>query len=169
MTYVTNTSANGGKPAKSKKQSSQTTMVAECTKESPPTGSQAKFDSSKNASSSVLSKIFPSTHYDRDFYFAALSEAIQEGKSPLAPSWTYGYMLIGELLVPLSFVETVKEAIRGFVFENSLLLGAGDMFDKSFLNSLDAYEQRVLMSVVLVLIEQGNVDVNFFPTKEEQS
>ncbi len=120
-----------------------------------------------SAPSRALSNMFPSTHYEHAFYLANKSAAIQAGNEPRGIACNFGYILIGDLLVPLSFVETVKEALCGFVFQNDFVLSAGDMFEKSFLNALDAYEWQVLMPVALILIEQGNVETNLCPAEEE--
>jgi hypothetical protein len=122
----------------------------------------------ESASGSALSNIYPSTHYDYNFYIAKTFEANQAGKKPRGHARNYGYVLIGDLLVPLSFVETIKEAIRGFLFQNDSVLCARDMFETNFLCALDANERKVLMSVVLILIEQGNIDVDMCPADEEE-
>jgi hypothetical protein len=122
----------------------------------------------ESASGSALSNNFPSTHYDYNFYIAKKCDAIQAGKKPRGIACNFGYILIGDLLVPLSFVETVKDALCGFVFENDFVLSAGDMFETNFLYMLDAHERKVLMSVVLILIEQGKIDVDMCPSEEEE-
>ncbi len=76
------------------------------------------------------------------------------------------YALIKDKLVPECFIQRVKKQLSqtDFVFRQTL--SEGEIFSGRFLASLHPAERDVLMSVVLVLIERGDIMLNVWGKME---
>ena len=66
-----------------------------------------------------------------------------------------GYMLIGDALVPESFIERVLYQMGSTYYPYGTVLKENDLFLEYFLDSLTPEEHEVLMPVVLEIMTRG--------------
>jgi hypothetical protein len=93
------------------------------------------------------------THVNLE-YTAGMHEGIDENDF-------IGFSVINDMLVPIAFVDrlsshlALKEIVYGDVISPRQLCG------DEFFNSLTAEERQVLASCILLLIEDGRIELNF--------
>lgn len=111
----------------------------------------------------VAKKPFPSTRCEaRDFrtpelQYGNLSDANQE---------RIGYTLVGDALVPESFIERVLHQMGPTYYTYGTVLKKEDMFLEYFLDSLTANEHEVLMPVALELMARGQFPLHLAPEND---
>lgn len=71
-----------------------------------------------------------------------------------------GFILIGEKIVPMTFIRRVADQFLGLQFDYGVVLDKTEIFAEDFLARLDANEHEVLMSVVLEVIALGEFPVD---------
>lgn len=107
----------------------------------------------------MSTQIFPSTRCNQVFLDEQRREAL-DNEYQMPDDQYLGYILINNKLVPESFVYLVKEELSETFFEFQHTLSEDCVFSKEFLASLHNTERDVLMSVLLILIERGDVMLN---------
>lgn len=109
----------------------------------------------------VSTKLFPSVLIDAANVEYMREEGAANGfLTPLAEHC--GYTLIQDLLVPETFIQHVMAELSQGNFDYGFVLGKADLFEKEFLDSLDEFEQLILMPVVLQIIARDKFPLNLW-------
>jgi hypothetical protein len=109
----------------------------------------------------ITSNLFPSTSCNAAYVDMMAEEAKANGYKEVVLE-KCGYVLVNRRLVPYTFLERVQNQIEGANFEYGLVLAEADIFSEDFLRSLCPEAREVLMPCVLILIERGDFELNFF-------
>lgn len=114
----------------------------------------------------ILFTPFHSAQITRKHVKAMTCEGLESGYK--TPSYEHcGYTLIDGILVPETFFQRVIAELEGCTFEYSAVLTKAIIFERDFLESLDEYEDAVLMSVVLQLISRDKFPLNLWAACEQ--
>lgn len=114
-----------------------------------------------------FTNLYPCSHYEAEHVEYMAEEAAANGYKEILPELT-GYVLVNKRLVPFTFVERLKNAIKGKQFEYRCVLSEVSIFGDEFLQSLDKEEREVLLPCALMLIERGDFEVNLFESDDEE-
>ena len=106
------------------------------------------------------SKIFPTAVF-RASQLDELSQTIEGQIEAIADYGTSGYALLGEHLVPFSFINRVTEQLDSELFHYDRVLDPREMVGDDFYESLSDVERCVLSPCLLMIFEQGSLSVVF--------
>lgn len=81
------------------------------------------------------------------------------------PEDFFGFVLIGEHIVPNAFIDFVADAVSDTTFSYGAVFSVRDYVTEPLWECLDEDERQVLGGVIMLLIEQGRVAVEF-PAEE---
>jgi hypothetical protein len=112
----------------------------------------------------VNSSLYPSTPCNLAFVQLMTEEGSANGYATPAPELC-GFTLMGNRLVPETFVQNVQAQLENFVFDYGAVLSQEILFDLEFLDLLDADQRTVLMPTVLLLAARGTLPLNLWASK----
>lgn len=113
-----------------------------------------------------ISVLFPSTGCNAAYVEFVAKQAAANGRKALGLE-KCGFTLIGTRLVPETLFAQVKAELADTALDYGFVLGETSIFSAEFLASLDQAARVVLMPVVMVLIERGDLFLHFFESEEE--
>lgn len=114
----------------------------------------------------VSTKLYPSVASNAT-YMAEMVECAPGTEDDYYCRGDCGYWLINGTLVPFSFLDKVQHALRNTMLTYCEVVKVTDLFPSSFLTSLDTTEKAVLGACALLLIERGDMAMNFPPCDQE--
>lgn len=107
----------------------------------------------------AIANLYPYVFCDAEMVEQQIEKGRKLGcKKPLPEK--FGYSLIGDKLVPISFDERVADQLLGLDYPYGYVLSKEDIFNSDFLDSLDVNEHAVLMPVLLELVARGEFPVD---------
>lgn len=112
-----------------------------------------------------ISVLFTSTGCNAAYVEIMAKQAAANGHKEIALE-KCGYTLIGTRLVPETLFAQVKAELADTMLDYGFVLGATSIFSDEFLASLEQASRVVLMSVVMALIERGDLVLNFIESEE---
>jgi hypothetical protein len=113
----------------------------------------------------TMSKLFPSADCNAAS-IAFVSKYVPQFAGAYAPTRRVGFHLIGNALVPYSFVQDVEYQLTYERLNCFKVTDVTELFSDTFLASLTTSELKVLGGCVLLLIEKGFVAFSLVDTKE---
>lgn len=99
----------------------------------------------------MQSKLYKAVSCNENMVTTVDDETVYEGP--------FGFVLIGDRLVPYSFIEMVADDIGESVFPYHAILSARDYVSNDLWDRLDEDERQVLGGVILLLIEHKRITV----------
>lgn len=107
----------------------------------------------------AITSLYPYVFCDAEMVEQQIEKGRKLGcKTPMPEQ--FGYSLIGDKLVPISFEQRVADQLLGLDFPYGRVLSQEDIFTEDFLARLDANEHEVLMPVLLELVARGEFPVD---------
>jgi hypothetical protein len=99
------------------------------------------------------SKLYKSVSCNRDVVAELVGSDLPED--------FFGFVLIDKHIVPNSFIDFVADAISSTTFPYGAVVSVRDYVTEPLWEGLDDDERQVLGGVIMLLIEQGRVAVEF--------
>ena len=117
-----------------------------------------------NDDDAPLSKVFPAVRCNVE-YLAYIAEG---DEIPVPAPDQCGFYLMGNMLVPIAFLERVNQALQETMIPCATVLPLQEFFCAEFMASLNVYEKSVLGQCVLALLERGMAPMNFTDCHPEE-
>jgi hypothetical protein len=105
----------------------------------------------------MKSNLYKSVNCNRDAVAELVGSDFPEGH--------FGFVLIDDHVVPNSFIDFVADALCDTTFPYGAVFSVRDYVTEPLFECLDEDERQVLGGVIMLLIEQGRVAVEF-PSEE---
>jgi hypothetical protein len=103
----------------------------------------------------ITSKVYTSVNCNRDVVAELVGDAVPDGH--------FSFVLIDDHIVPNSFIDFVADAVCDTTFPYGSVFSVRDYMTAPLYECLDEEEHQVLGGVIMLLIEQGRVAIEFPP------
>lgn len=94
-------------------------------------------------------------------------ESVEKVFGDEVPDGHFGYVLIDNKPVPFSFIDYVADDVNDRSYPYNAVLSTQDYVSEDLWEALDGNERAVLPGVLMLLIEQGRIAIQFGESEEE--